>query len=276
MILPRLRRRSSPAPIYDAVDDWLSQTAAEALRRDGFVAVERLFSATEVQAVQTLLDRAFERAMRMPAANALLVCYPADAPGGWDQIELNYAATLAPALLQTAVFRRCTTLARRLAGPGSHAFDHAIYKAAHNRTETPWHQDAAFRRWQLPRPHQLHFWIPLQDVARDGGCMEFLPGSHRRPALRHETVLRASGRIGLVAAPDPAARVACPLSAGGLTIHTPATLHCARANASDVPRRAWVLQFGLFGETRLAAKRLAGSLVKLPVGRLRSRPERPA
>jgi len=42
---------------------------------------------------------------------------------------------------------------------------------------------------------------------------------------------------------DPTAAVACPLAAGGATIHHPGVLHHTAPNDSDDPRVAWILQF---------------------------------
>ncbi|WP_260154227.1 phytanoyl-CoA dioxygenase family protein [Sphingomonas desiccabilis] len=246
-------------------------SAASSLRRDGFAVVPNMFGRDEVREVERLLDWALVRAARSPAAQPFLVRYPREGGGhheegsgraldGWDQLELNYAATLVPALLETAVFRGCTALARRLAGPVSRSFDHVIYKGARNRTATPWHQDAAFALWRGSRPRQLHFWIPLQDVTLESGCMTFLAGSHLGPLVRHRRVLRPSGRPGQEAKPSIAGSISCPLALGGITLHTPTTLHRAGCNASTMPRKAWIIQYGPLGGIRLAAKRLAGAL----------------
>jgi hypothetical protein len=260
MVVPTLH------PIADINDAGAVAATGLALRHDGFAVVPDVFPREAVREVERLLDQAFVVAARTPGAQKFLVRYPTNGAqhgGGldaWDQLELNHAAGLMPELLKTAVFRSCTALARRLAGPVSHSFDHAIYKGAHNRTATPWHQDAAFTLWRRSQSRQLHFWIPLQDVSRESGCMTFLAGSHRAPMLHHRRVLRQSGRLGREALPDTDGCIACPVAVGGLTIHTPATLHCAGRNESAVPRKAWILQYGLFGQVRLTVKRLAGTL----------------
>lgn len=46
---------------------------------------------------------------------------------------------------------------------------------------------------------------------------------------------------------DPAHGRAVPLKAGGVTVHTPLTVHFAGANRSDSVRHAWILHFGPFG-----------------------------
>lgn len=263
-----------------SIDEDAVRSAASSLRRDGFAVVPNMFGRDAVREVERLLDWALVQAARSPAAQSFLVRYPrkgdVSAEEGpdraldrWDQLELNYAASLVPALLETPVFRGCTTLARRLAGPVSRSFDHVIYKGARNHTATPWHQDAAFALWRGARPRQLHFWIPLQDVTLESGCMTFLAGSHLGPLVRHRRVLRPSGRPGQEAAPAGTDSISCPLALGGITLHTPTTLHRAGCNASAMPRKAWIIQYGPLGGIRLALKRLVGALPQpLP-------PERP-
>lgn len=51
-------------------------------------------------------------------------------------------------------------------------------KAAAGGTEIPWHQDAG-RLWGLSRTPSVQVWTALDDAPVDGGCLEFVPGSHR-------------------------------------------------------------------------------------------------
>lgn len=51
-------------------------------------------------------------------------------------------------------------------------------KAAAGGTEIPWHQDAG-RLWGLSENPEVQVWTALDDAPLDGGCLEFVPGSHR-------------------------------------------------------------------------------------------------
>jgi len=94
---------------------------------------------------------------------------------------------LEPQLAHTLPFTRCAAVAERLLGrPVEHRFDHAIYKPAFNGAATSWHQDEAYA---LERKIlSAHFWVPLQDVTRDMGCMEFIPGG---PGVRSGVITGA-------------------------------------------------------------------------------------
>lgn len=83
-----------------------------------------------------------------------------------------------------------------------------------------------------------HFCVPLQDVTRDMGCMEFIPGSHRGALGRHHRRdrLRDAHALELVGL-DTSQAVACPIRAGDATVHFPRTVHYTGRTAPA--RRGW-------------------------------------
>ena len=159
-------------------------------------------------------------------------------------LEINQTVDLEPRLADTLTFRRCASLAERLLGrPVEHRFDHAIYKPPFNGAATSWHQDEAYALER--RILSVHFWVPLQDVSRDMGCMEFIPGSHRGALGRHHRRdrLRDAHALELVGL-DTSRAVPCPIRAGDATIHFPRTVHYTGPNRTGSPRLAWALEFG--------------------------------
>lgn len=246
-----------------------------ALSKDGFAVVPNLFAPQDIREVEQILDGlsaelqslALGDQRRRFAGDMLPSSMAADHknPSRPDQFEIKYAASLDPRLLKTRLFSRCEAFARAIGGNVSRCFDHAIIKSDRNRSETPWHQDAAFfESGAMPlavRQSRLHIWIPLQDASIDNGCMEFIAGSHREPLLHHERFSRKSGGSGyFTELVDERRRVACPVPAGGVTVHMPHTLHYCGRNTTDKPRKAWIIQFSRFGAARLALKSLAGRI----------------
>lgn len=118
-----------------------------------------------------------------------------------------------------------------------------LYKPARFGTETPWHQEEAY----LPAERTYNlitFWLALQDTWEESGSMHFLPGSQRLEVLPHYQWESGDSNIVLAVDPalfDEARAVACPLPAGGATMHTSRTLHYASPNVSNMPRRAFIL-----------------------------------
>ena len=138
------------------------------------------------------------------------------------------------------------------------AFDQLLFKPPGHAFETPWHQDMAYTRMPFSpkgypcRDRQvMQFWIALDDVDAENGCMHFIPGRHREPLLQHHVVSGRDddeGRLLGIVDPDDVldltTAIACPLPAGGATVHFAGTPHYTPPNRSvDRPRRAYIINY---------------------------------
>jgi ectoine hydroxylase-related dioxygenase (phytanoyl-CoA dioxygenase family) len=154
----------------------------------------------------------------------------------------------APELVETIFRANAQAIARQLLGDTVNGGgDHAILKPPRTEAATPWHQDEAY--WDADKEYNaLSIWIPLQEATLENGCMHFVPGTHRQPVLPHHPIGNDPRVIGLEV--DDVERwvaqsVACPIPAGGATIHHSCTLHYTGPNRTDAPRRAYILGFGV-------------------------------
>lgn len=225
--------------------------------RDGFLSVPALTTEADTRKIQSLLDPLFERfdslgERAVELAGSRQPGQPLRSP------EINEALILEPRLRDTLAYTRCQELARAILGvPVGYQFDHAIFKAPRNHAATAWHQDEAYSIAPIPL-RSVHFWIPLQPVNEENGCMWFIPGSHRLGLLPHRVLHRrqtgpAANTVGGTLGTDSVdvkAAVACPLQVGGVTVHDPLTLHYTGPNQSDSHRRVWILHFGAYGWLR--------------------------
>jgi ectoine hydroxylase-related dioxygenase (phytanoyl-CoA dioxygenase family) len=95
-----------------------------------------------------------------------------------------------------------------------------------------WHQDATYFGLR-PYVH-VTAWLALTDATAENGCMEFIPGSHRRGQLPHRAgVVAASvNRAGqaVVGEIDDAPAVHAPLRAGEFSLHHTLLLHRSQPN----------------------------------------------
>jgi len=237
----------------------ITDEAVARFHRLGFMVVTDLTTREDLDTVSRLLAGLYRRfAELMDARRAHDL--GSEAHDARPILEINQTVDLEPRLAETLTFRRCAALAERLLGrPVEHRFDHAIYKPPFNGAATSWHQDEAYA---LERKIlSAHFWVPLQDVTRDMGCMEFIPGSHRGALGRHHRRdrLRDVHALELVGL-DTSQAVRCPIRAGDATIHFPRTAHYTGPNRTGFPRLAWALEFGPrrgFGVRLMAKARLA-------------------
>ncbi len=100
----------------------------------------------------------------------------------------------------------------------------------------------------------MSVWVPLTDATIDNGCMEFVAGSHKSDVIAHQSIRNDPRIHGLELTPAAFAAmrkpIACPIPAGGATVHTAYTLHHTGPNLTDEPRRALILFGVLPGEPR--------------------------
>lgn len=155
----------------------------------------------------------------------------------------------APAFKETLLAANVRQISQQLLGPDAvGGSGHAILKPARHGATTPWHQDEAY--WDPAMEHfSISIWVPLQDVNLDNGCMHFVPGSHTLDVQPHHSINHDPRVHGLEIDDTPLVRsliagaVACPLVAGGATIHGGRMMHYAGPNRTDAPRRAYILMY---------------------------------
>ncbi|MFD3477830.1 phytanoyl-CoA dioxygenase family protein [Streptomyces sp. NPDC058695] len=221
----------------------LTEAQREEFDRRGFVALDRLTSAAEVRALHAAYDRLFEERAGIAAGDQIELAGEADGEPLLPQV-LN-PDRYAPELRDTEAYRNAAVVARRLLGPEVVPTGmHAILKPAHRGAETPWHQDEAY--WNPDHEHRaISIWMPLQPATPANGCMEFVPGSHLLPVLPHKLINPDAQGLVLADTGAVSERVACPLPAGGATVHANRTIHYAGPNTTGEPRRALIMSFAV-------------------------------
>jgi ectoine hydroxylase-related dioxygenase (phytanoyl-CoA dioxygenase family) len=222
----------------------------EQLRRydeDGFLAIEHLIDDDTVaelrEAYGEVLNRRVETAAgQMLGGRIRVIVWPAAA-------HAAFAHNRALAVLRE--------LADQVLGEASPTFDMLIYKPPGDPEITPWHQDIAYSTQPFaPAGSDIpswttQFWVALDDVDEENGCMHFLPGYHREPLREHHVIAGDPGEASrLLELADPYGQVdlqravTVPLPAGGATMHSYGTPHFAGPNRSaDRPRRAYIVNF---------------------------------
>ncbi len=134
------------------------------------------------------------------------------------------------------------------------SFDMLIYKPAGHRYDTPWHQDAAYLAEPFAEADRsipdksIQFWIPLDDVDAENGCMQFVAGHHKSGLLQHYVAAgdpNDNGRLLAIVDPesqiDLSRKVVAQIPAGGATMHSFGTVHFTGRNQShNRHRRSYI------------------------------------
>lgn len=121
--------------------------------------------------------------------------------------------------------------------------DQLFCKPAHHGGVVAWHQDYSYWTRTQPMTH-LTCWIGLDDAARDNGCLQYIPGSHRWQLLPITGLAGDMNAIQTVLSEEQKRAfkpVAVELRKGECSFHHPLLVHGSFENSTDRPRRATVI-----------------------------------
>ncbi len=218
---------------------------------NGFAVIENLASAACVEQLKAAYDDMLE---------GRVACGEFDRQLGGLTRQIMMPHLCHPAFADNEAIENARIIASRLVRQDQPElrFSMAIHKPPRHPHETPWHQDMAYAGrpvsaagTQLPNHAIAQFWLALDDVDTDMGCMEFIPGMHNAPMPEHFVSAGDPDDDGrLLAMTDPdrdldlSAKIACPLKAGGATVHGYATPHYTGPNRSPTRGRpAFIFSF---------------------------------
>jgi Phytanoyl-CoA dioxygenase (PhyH) len=226
----------------------LGPEAIAAFRRDGFLRVDNLTTRDEIEALKVVYDRLFTEQRGWSSGDLFDMVGRDDRDKGLSLPQMLWPSRYEPCLRETQLYRSAHSVAQQLLGPQlENILEHAIMKPAGRGAATPWHQDDAFSRKGSGFVEQISIWMPLQDVDVGSGCMHYIRGSNHGPLFEHRSPNndpRIHG-LELVTPPELANCVQVPLPAGSAVIHHSRTLHAAGINASNQPRRAYILGYSV-------------------------------
>ncbi|MEM7533691.1 MAG: phytanoyl-CoA dioxygenase family protein [Chloroflexota bacterium] len=223
----------------------LTQEQIDFYHREGYLTLPAITTADEITKIRDIYDRLFaERAGRAEGNQFDLA--GADAEDERATLpQILGPSRYAPELNEFVFKANAHAIAEQLLGGECSGGDHAILKPARYGASTPWHQDEAYWNPDL-NYSSLSIWMPLQDATVESGCMQFVPQSHLGEVRPHHPINNDPRVHGLeVDELNQDEAMACPIPAGGVTIHHCRTLHYAGPNSTDEPRRAYIQVFGM-------------------------------
>ncbi len=223
----------------------------EQFRRDGFLAFPQLADAATVAQLGEVYDAMLRHEIDVSAT---------DNPLGMTTRQIMQPSNYHPIFRDNPALAEAREIAKALLGveDPQPRFDMLIYKEPGQLATTPWHQDFSYSVMPtaaagstIPVDEVIQFWVALDDVDEENGCMYFVPGAHRQPLLEHYVAGGAADYTQRLLAIrdaedklDQDRAVAGPLKAGGATVHNYGTPHFTSGNrTADRPRRAYIFNY---------------------------------
>jgi ectoine hydroxylase-related dioxygenase (phytanoyl-CoA dioxygenase family) len=130
-------------------------------------------------------------------------------------------------------------------------FMFSFTKPAKHGSAAPWHQDQAL--WNIWLPTSLTCWIALDACTKENGCLQFVPGSHRKGMVSHENghIVQPQNHF------NPDDVVYMEMEQGDAVFFDPKTFHASDPNHSENRRLSFGVAFAADTEVRDAINQRA-------------------
>lgn len=191
---------------------------------DGFVCPVDIIAADEAKRLLDDLEAAEAELAGDAERLALLHAYP-------DRLLPTFDAVIR--------HPRALAVAQAILGPDLMVWSAGLFsKDARSDKRVSWHQDLTY--WGLDDAAELTVWLALTPSTRASGCMQFIPGSHRRDAVAHVDTFAGDNLLtrGQEIAVDFDRRTAvyAELAPGQASLHHGHLFHASEPNTTDARR----------------------------------------
>ncbi len=178
----------------------IEPTLAARFDEQGYVILRNFFSPPELTAARAAINQLVDRCADKEIAAGKLTSRLADAPFETRLLQL-YPANLADAPL---LFRselhlaglyglffnpRLLDVVEQFLGGEIRLYPNYSVRPKYPdfaATEVLWHQDGGYTEGQVEMLRMVNVWTPFVPARVENGCMQFIPGTQRLGAVRHE------------------------------------------------------------------------------------------
>ena len=232
--------------MYNRTLRYLTEQQVNQFKLNGFLVVEDVLSADEVEALAAHTDLiAAGKVPHIPETSIQLEQVYRD--GGQpvaDQVlaarKLFNLAVYDQEMWHHASNPKIVDIITDLLGTDDIKLygDQLFMKAPATGTEQPWHQDSA--SWRDIFPMDLvTAWTAIDQAMVENGCLNFVPGTHSWGMMRREQLAWFLGDLGTGQWPI----VPAPLRSGSISFHHSLVLHQSNKNLSSKRRRGYAVHY---------------------------------
>src|SRR5712671_7044250 len=221
----------------------LSQADLAGYRRDGFIILPDILTASEVEALRRVTDKFVHNARNIAVNDDVYDLEESHSPAAPQVRRIKAPHLHDPEYARTARHPKIVEVLQDLWGTVRFDTGKLNMKSAGCGAPVEWHQDWAF--YPLTNDDLAAVGIMLDDCDSENGPMMVIPGSHRGPIYDHHG---PDGRF--CGAIDPNAcdadlsrAVPCLGMAGSITVHHVRAVHGSATNFSGRERRLLLFQY---------------------------------
>lgn len=240
----------------------LEPQQVEHFKKFGYVHLEGLLSEEEMSALEAEYVRFLKGEVKVEGRDFCDMSHDyGQALEDYSIINIMLPSRYNASLKGSLYERRAQSVARQLCGDDMVLdYDQLLAKPP-NKPDAVfhWHQDLAY--WPVtPDTRTASFWLALDQTSVANGCVQFVPGTHLEPKLRHHGPLHGDRDKShtLVATLQPEDKPKpMEIKRGDVTVHHERLLHGSGGNTStEAWRRAWIIAFR--SEATVAEERRRG------------------
>ena len=220
----------------------LTQAQIEEYRTKGFLGVEDVLTAAQVQELRDVTDEFVEKSRAHTEHTGVFDLEPDHTPDSPKLRRLVNPAENHETYNRILRDDGILDIVAQLLGTESVRYNgnKLNMKASEAGSPVEWHQDWAF--YPHTNDDLLAVGVAIDDMTRENGCLMAIPGSHKGKVYDHHQ----DGRfVGAVTEPDfdASGAEAIEVKAGGVSIHHVRALHASMPNTSSRPRRLFLLMY---------------------------------
>jgi ectoine hydroxylase-related dioxygenase (phytanoyl-CoA dioxygenase family) len=221
---------------WTETDMTLTQEQIDFFFEQGYLRCGKILKDDEIKALRREYDRVFSE---VNATNLAAGGRDAAKADGKRMLQIMNVFERNSQFHRLVYDARFLDVVQDLIGPNIMLFhDQALFKPARTGGAVFWHQDNAY--WKCRPANLVSCWLTLDDVTRENGAMQVIPGSHLKPAWHGET---ATSNVLIETKVDDSKAVVVDLPAGGCMFHHCQTLHYTQPNETDRQRHAFIMHY---------------------------------
>jgi ectoine hydroxylase-related dioxygenase (phytanoyl-CoA dioxygenase family) len=157
----------------------LSQDQADFFRQNGYLPYGQILEADELEVLRREYDAVFQAAMAEGSFRNLSggdsVDTGEERPSSRQMLQIMQVCERSLPFRRLIYDSRIPDVVEDLIGPNIMLFhDQALFKPAHTGGPVFWHQDNAY--WRCSPANLVSCWLTLDDVVRENGAMQVIPG----------------------------------------------------------------------------------------------------